>query len=129
MKKSDFGDGQAYCLGLFLAHAFQLQTFLKDRRDMRKISTGLFSDSDAVSMWFNGAADHLFGFDYSCFLPGSRNWTRAKRFREKCLEWRMPLLTKAPTLKNAYWAIEEAKELLRIMDNDRGVATKKAIWS
>ena len=105
---SEFGKGLTYCLGLFLAHA-ERKKYLDD-----------------YGVWFNGSADHLYEIDPST-LP-SRLKGRVNKFQNKCLEWRLSFATQKPTKDDFEWAIQEAKDLLRLIDKNFGVKTKKGEW-
>jgi hypothetical protein len=136
METSEFGKGLCYNLGLFLAHAYKLHTTIEQYREMRKtkavenaqppINT-LFSDDSAASMWFNGAGDHLFELQVKAAPMHLRK--RLGAFQDKVLQLRIPIKDKDATLKAAEWAIEEAKELLLLIDKAHKVHTCKAQWS
>lgn len=105
-KESEFGMGLCYCLGLFLAHA------------ERKVDTG-----EDTSLWFNGAADHLFEMQIPLELP-VRLAKRLEKFQSECLSFRLERASK--TEKSD--AIQEAKDLLRAIDKLHGVPTIKGCW-
>jgi hypothetical protein len=123
MKKSEFGQGLTYCLGLFLAHE---ERYINDKRMYE--SSGIETHS-AVAIWFYGAGDHLFDMVIPDNLSNNLK-KRLSKFQNKVLEWRLPMDKKnIATEKNLFWAIEEAKELLRLIDNSMGIKTRKAEWT
>lgn len=126
--KSEFGKGFVYCLGLFLAHADRVQDHIKSYAKMAESNPDLFTKDDAAEMWFNGAADHFFDFQPE-FAPTEELKKRAEVLRDKCLEWRLSYgnHTKA-TIKDAIWAIQETKDLLRAIDAANNVPTEKGQW-
>lgn len=74
--KSDFGKGCAYCLGLFLAHAFQFS------------ESGLSKEKIRPSLVMNAASDHL----YDLVIPENypvRIKNRLKKLQSKSLGWGM----------------------------------------
>jgi len=103
---SEFGTGLTYCLGLFLAHA---------ERSRFK---------DDYGMWFNGAADHLFDLKTDGLTDNALK-DRIKVFQNKCLDWR---LDRPVTNDDYHWAIQEAKDLLRLIDSHFGIETEKGEW-
>ena len=105
---SEFGRGLNYCLGLFLAHA--------ERKDHE------YSGVVDYSMWFNGAADHLYEMEIPDFLP-SKLQTRLGVFQTKCLHWR---LDDSCTKECKVWAIEESKRLLLEIDKEFKIETMVA---
>ncbi len=119
VETSEYGSGLCYCLGLFLAHAGDL-----DRRRQHYRSVGHF-DSEAFERWMAGGYDHLSELQIEAAPPGIRG--RVEEFVNKCLEFVEPLdLDKLLTLDEAEWTIREAKELLRLIDESHGVATKRS---
>jgi len=108
-KQSEFGQGLCYNLGLFLSHA------------ERGIVESYSEDRDAT-MWFNGASDHLFDLQVDSAPKNLR--ARLKKFQEKCIGWR-GLGEPKPTPNDRAWAIQEAKELLRLIDKASGIRTIK----
>jgi len=83
-KTSEFGQGLTYCLGLFLAHEWNLKEMEKTYSKV-----GL---NDWVSIWFNGASDHLYDLEIPDKLP--------------CLNYKKMLLT-ADTGRVFLWVSEK----------------------
>ena len=110
---SDFGKGLTYCLGLFLAHA-------ERKADIPTISI----DAD---VWFNGASDHLYELEIPDRLSEKLK-ERLREFQEKCLTWGHRFPEPAATEKDKEWAIQEAKDLLRLIDEEFGIKTAKGEW-
>jgi len=108
--KSEFGRGLTYCLGLFLMHERQRQKF---------------EDSKWAHLWFNGASDHLYELNIPDNFPDSLK-KRIKIFQKKCLEWGHGFPKKQAEIKDVYWALNEAKTILRLIDkNVLNVNTEK----
>lgn len=128
MKKeqSDYGKGLCYCLGLFLAHSDRFTADLETWRKMRKKSPRLFSDSSACHMWMNGASDHL--SELQIQPAPQKLWRRLKMLQRKCVDWGHGFLKKECTPKDVYWSIQEAKDLLRLIDKSHRVKVEKGRW-
>lgn len=127
---SEFGKGCTYCLGLFLAHAERSwgpPDFDKEQdermKDMGKVNDYSFS----TELWFNGASDHLYDLEIPDNFP-VRLKSRLKKLQSKSLYFGHGF-GQDTTNKDKMWAIEEAKELLRLIDNFLGIKTSKAQWS
>ncbi|MHA1302333.1 MAG: hypothetical protein ACTSPI_01340 [Candidatus Heimdallarchaeaceae archaeon] len=108
-RESEFGKGLTYCLGLFLCHS---------ERDYNSIEDDLQHE-----LWFNGAGDHLF----ELVIPKNLSIklkNRLKKLQKNVLNWRMSNATK----NDKVWAIQEAKELLRLIDEFYGIKTIKGSW-
>ena len=110
--ESEFGKGLCYCLGLFLAHA--------DRGERDGSCIG------CAEMWFNGAADHLFELQAESAPPEIRG--RVSEFQDKCLAWRLCFDGPEATKEDKAWAIQEAKDLLLLIDQHNGVPVCKGSW-
>ena len=119
--ESEFGRGLGYCLGLFLAHAERLNKFLVDYEVMREKFPDSFDEGSAVDIWFNGAADHFGELEVDHAPEELRE--RMTVLRDKCLRWRISLDGNSATVKDAHWALQEAKDLLRLIDEAHGVPT------
>ena len=79
-------------------------------------------------MWFYCAADHLFDFEPD-HAPNKSLQKRCLNFQSKVITWRLPMDSKNnPTEKDRVWAIQEAKDLLRLIDRANGVPTQKGSW-
>lgn len=112
--ESEFGSGFIYPLALFVGHAMD----------------GLHNPLRAndPSLWFYGASDHLGEFMPER-APTPELQERAQRLRDRCMHWRLPMdRTSDPTPEDKAWAIEEAKEILRLTDIAHGVPAVKASW-
>lgn len=118
---SEFGRGLTYNLGLFLAHAERINEY-------RRLKSTNPKSTNPYSLWFYGAADHLFELEIpknlSKLLQG-----RLAKFQARCLDLRLPLDKQKEATETDYkWAIQEAKDLLRFIDNNMGVKTEKSDW-
>ena len=116
--KSEFGKGLTYCLGLFLSHS---EREYWARGDDSKVV-------DKPERWFNAASDHL----YDLQIPDSLPKTLQKRLAKLCrksIHWGHGFDAKdVPTEEDKKWAIQEAKDLLRLIDKHFGVSTQKGDW-
>lgn len=113
---SQFGKGLTYCIGLFLAH--------EDRYTAWKEATTEISAINDVNLWFNGASDHLYDLQIPNTLPPQLR-KRLQEFRYRCIdlghgESHMKGDGKE---EDFYWAIKEAKDLLRLIDEHYGIKT------
>lgn len=118
---SDFGKGLTYCLGLFLAHAERYS------RDGENESIKDILKNSWPRLWFNAASDHL----YELVIPGAlpeELKTRLATLQSKALHWGGGFGTPEATPKNVEWAIQEAKDLLRAIDQHWEVETIKGTW-
>lgn len=111
---SEFGDGYAYCLGLFLAHADRMNEYM----DMEKRSPAY---TTGASLWFYGASDHLFGLQIPEVLPDEEK-AAIQSFQERCIEWRHHHKC---TWDDVAWALETAKQLLLKWDLFNGIKAEK----
>ena len=126
-RKSEFGMGLCYSLGLFLEHSMRLYKFIEDWEKMRKLHPNNFSESSAISLWMNGAGDHFYELQTEQAPKHLRK--RCRVLQSKCLHWRLHTSEKDPlTTDNAKWAIQEAKDLLRLIDKANGIKTEKGQW-
>jgi len=108
---SEFGKGLTYCLGLFLAHAERMNN-----------ARYLYSEESKYSIWFSGASDHLYELQIPESIPNCLQ-KRLKKFKDKCLSLRLQA-----TKENFEWAIQEAKNLLMMIDKFHGIKTKKGVY-
>jgi len=110
---SEFGKGLCYNLGLFLAHA---------EREIQSSKEGM-----SVALWFNGAGDHLFDLVIPPDFP--------KELRDRLIKFQGRVLSN----RNSFFDIElpkseqteclqEAKDLLRAIDNFHGIKTEEGEW-
>lgn len=115
---SEFGKGCAYCLGLFLAHSERDYYLPTDKKG------GILN---RPGLWFYGAADHLFDLQIPASFPYALK-KRLDKFQSKVLHLRLPMDGKEATDEDRKWAINEAKELLRLIDKQIGVKVIKGDW-
>lgn len=96
---SEFGKGFVYCLALFIGHQARFHNEM----------TTLYESHP--SLWFNGAADHLFELMPE-HAPTEELKKRCLILQDKALNWRL-----APCKKeDIIWALQEAKDILREVD-------------
>jgi hypothetical protein len=109
-KKSEFGQGLTYCIGLFLAHS-QREIYDED-----------------YAAWFSGASDHLYDLDLSVVKDEPLK-QRLDDWRGKVLHWGHGFRAPYPTKKDFIWSIQQAKNfLLKIDAKIIGVNVKKGEW-
>jgi len=109
---TEFGKGLVYCLGLFLAHAehYKYDDYKEKERPM---------------MFFSGASDHLYELQTDKIRPFELK-KRVEAFAEKCIEWGHGIDMYKAKKEDVVWAIQEAKDLLRLIDQEiLGIETKK----
>jgi hypothetical protein len=126
-RESEFGKGLTYCIGMFLAHEWDYHRMVD--REIKREQKGHSPVVSAPVMWFNGASDHL----YDLVVPGQfpdRLKRRLSKFRSFCIDkghgFGMDYKTVKP--KDVEWALQEARDLLRAIDNQLGVSTIKGEW-
>ena len=112
-KKSEFGKGLTYCLALFLCHS-------ERSYEVDKIV-------NRPDMWFNASSDHLYDLEIPAKLPKELK-KRLKEFRDKCLKWGHGYPKVDSTKEDQSWSVNEAKELIRLIDEFYGVKTIKGDW-
>ena len=116
-EKSEFGCGLTYCIGLFLCHAER--DYLMTENDVER---GIINKP---SLWFYAAADHLFDLQIPRFLPKELK-ERIRKWKSKVIGWRLPMTVEGhSTQEDKIWAINEAKELLRLIDEHFKIKTCK----
>ena len=124
---SDFGKGLTYCIGMFVGHqerAFELKK-MYEKIDNNNRGWGW------PEIWLDGAADHLFDLSVAGIRSNAPKLAEEICvWREKCLHWRLAMGEGKATEENVMWAVEQAKELLRQIDEAcLGTKTGKAKWS
>lgn len=119
-RDSEFGQGCIYNLGLFIAH--QYNAYILEEQ-YSKLTVHI----SWPEMWFNGAGDHMFDLVIPKNYPIELQ-ERLSYLQTQCLHWRMSLGEAGATKDNVWWALGEAKELLRLIDEFHGVRTVKGMW-
>jgi hypothetical protein len=120
---SEFGKGLTYCLALFLCHSER--DYGKEFEKLNEKDEHLYNVL-MIDTWFNGAGDHLFDLQIPKDLPKELK-KRLEDFQHKILIWRLPMKKdEKPTLEDKKRAINEAKELIRLIDEFYGVKTMEA---
>ena len=115
--RSEFGQGLCYNLGLFLAHEGKLHHL------------SAIGGPIMASTWFNGASDHLYDLQIPDNFPKELK-EELKDFKDKVLDYGhgSGLMNDNVTDKDVLWALQEAKNLLRKIDEFHGIKTIKGEW-
>lgn len=116
---SEFGKGYSYCLGLFLAHEWAMFHAREKAKQYPAVYT--------ASMWFNGAADHLFELEIPAQLPKDKK-NQIKDFRDRCIKFRLCMGGERCDWSDAAAALNESKDLLREWDVFNKVSAIKGSW-
>ena len=128
MEESEFGKGLVICLVKFAEHRRQWYEQKKLNEDMRKKYPGLFSESDAVEMHFNGASDHLYEIEVPEKWKESELGRKVKELQDFGLEighgfteknWTEDDVTKAYTL---------CQEIALLIDEELGLEPQIGQW-
>lgn len=128
---SEFGKGLTYCLGLFLCHGERAPLFPKEMGEKLDSNSALkrtdqeWEDYDA-ELWFNGASDHFYDLQIPKDLPKPIQ-KRLAKLQSKALHWGHGFQNDCKA-KDKIWAVQEAKDLLRLIDKSFGIETKKGGW-
>lgn len=125
-KKSEFGQGFTYNFFLFAKHWWKCSEEIRVWEKMRVEDPGLFSEKDAVSFWFNGAADHFYDLEIPEQWRNHKIGRLTKRLQNKGLRWRMEELGDKKDFDKFF---EDCERLMRMVDKELGVEVKKATWS
>ncbi len=114
---SEFGKGLTYCLALFLCHS-EREYWTRDDSKIKDII-------DRAELWFNGASDHLYDLQIPKELPTTLK-KRLAEFQKKVLHWGHGFdMNNQPTKEDKIWAIQEAKDLIRLIDKYFRIKTQK----
>lgn len=96
--ESEFGKGFIYNLILFSRHFERLSGYLENYKKIRADETiddehhRAFSESSAISLWFNGAGDHFFDFEIPDSLDDELR-ELAQSIKDRVLKYRYTLST------------------------------------
>ena len=120
--KSEFGDGLVYCLGLFLAHQEDYPS-KKEIYEKNKIDT-----KHVPTLWFSGASDHLYGLHIPDDFPNELK-VRLGKLKRKCLGFGHGMDWDKVKDEDVYWAIDEAKSLLLLIDKHFKIPSIEAKWN
>lgn len=132
--ESEFGRGLVYCLGLFLAHADRLDYLIDKYSEYSAPETAKAMGVPdpkvlALQMWIDGASDHLKELMYE-EAPTDELVQRCKDLRDKCFKMRGAGFTTKGTIteEEARTAIQEAKDILRLIDRAYLIDAVKGSW-
>jgi len=127
-KTTEFGMGLCYCLGLFLAHAERNMYGNKkaeEEAEKRMNKLGKVEDYSFIAdMWFNAASDHLYELQIPKNLPEDLK-KRLEILRAKVIHFGHGFCNDSRE-EDKTWAIEETKELLRLIDKHFKIKTLEA---
>lgn len=132
------GSGLCYSLALFLAHHAHFKYVLAEVELLAAEGALQFEGKEsanpenvrrtigrlAATRWFSTAAMPLRALQIPDDLPGSLR-ERLHHLKESTQKWMFPWGHRHPSPDSVLWAIGEAKELIRAIDESRGVPTVK----
>lgn len=107
MKKSEFGKGLTYCIGLFLAHKYMFFYELQNNKVEPQI-------------WFCAASDHIYELD-TRNIQDKKLKDRIEAWMDKVMAFRSKFHSPQATLGDIEYVLEEAAEILREID-------EKLLW-
>ena len=136
---AQFGSGLCYSLGLFLAHEGNFKYVLAEVEMLASDGALQFTDEErrnpakalavierlAAIRWFSHSVNPLRNLVMPPTLPEALR-RRLQAFRDKCVRWSLSERSAQPGVKQVAWALNEARELLRQIDELHNVRTIKA---
>ena len=135
--QDQFGRGLCYSLALFLSHEANFKYTLAEIEMMSAEGALRFDGSAGADepgrqitherlasiRWFSRAANPIRNMEIPNHLPVEIQ-TRLTQLKQKCHRWSFPNGSgENPSKRDVLWAIEEAKELIRLIDVHHGVPT------
>lgn len=123
---SEFGRGFVYNLILFAKHFERAESYLKNYKELsQKLpkDKNIFTDDYALSLWFNGAADHLYELEIPPQFKNKKIGKLAKWLQDNGIKWRW---AENPTQKDFKETFEKLEELARLIDRELGAKTIQA---
>lgn len=129
MCEEKFGKGFIYNLLLFAKHWERAEHDIEAYKRTYK-NTGIKPEAHALSVWFNGASDHLFCLEVPKQWENHRIGKLAKRLRNKILELGhgKRMLTNI-TREEFEKVFDDIERLTRMIDRELGVETRKAVYN
>lgn len=153
IKTDQHGRGLSYCLALFISHEGTYRSVLAEVETLAAVGALQFEDSYrldvtkqrqvieriASTRWFTYAAAPLRHLEIPATLPLQLQ-ERLRTLHQRCRRWSLPeppppKLPEAqetldavqldPSPVNVSWSLEEAKELVRLIDELHGIPTSK----
>src|SRR3990167_5230197 len=117
-----FGKGLVICLVKFAEHSMKLATDIEVYKEMKEKSGKYFTESNAITMHFNGASDHL----YEIEVPEKWKYTEIGRkvedLREKGLEIGHGFTGKTYTIEDAEYLYNLTQEIALLIDKELGLS-------
>ena len=126
VEKSEFGKGLVICIVKFAEHAMYLQHFLEMNKKIREGGTTnpeYWNDGQAISMWANGASDHLYDIE----VPKGKEWDsireQVKKLKDKGLDMGhgSGLMSDKFTQKDADELIKLTRKIALMIDRKIGL--------
>lgn len=133
---TQFGSGLCYSLALFLTHEANVKYTLAEVELMAaegalSLESGSQIDDSwrrttierlAAVRWFAHAVNPLRNLVIPEMLARPLR-VRLSGLRSNCQAWSLPSSQDRPTLADVRWALEEARELIRLVDEFHGIRT------
>lgn len=135
--QEQYGRGLCYSLALFLSHEANFKYTLAEIEMMSAEGVIRFDGSAkadeqdrqdthdrlASIRWFSRAANPIRNLEIPNHLPVEIQ-SRLTKLKQNCRCWSFPdVSSENPSKRDVLWAIEEAKELIRLIDVHHGVLT------
>jgi len=114
-EESQFGKGLVICLVKFAEHFMKIQSNLDLYKQMREKNPDLFTESYAITMWANGATDHLYDIE----TPKGEEYNDIRKKEKKLQEKGLEMGHGAGIMGRTEYTLKDVKEL---MDLTREIA-------
>ncbi len=128
MDESEFGKGLVICLVKFAEHRWRWQEQKLHYEEMRQKNPDLFSESGAVEMHFNGAADHLYEIEVPDKLKNTKLGKMVKSLQDFGLEMGHGFSKKNWTEDDVEKAYTMCQEIALSVDKKLGLKPQIGQW-
>ena len=130
-EESEFGRGLVICLVKFAEHNAKLNQTIESYKKMSEsgIPGGLFNESSAITMWANGATDHLYEIECPDVWPDVK--AKVEELQNKGLDMGhgAGLMSDVKyTKKDAYELFNLTKEIAIMIDKKMGLSPEIGQW-
>lgn len=130
-EESEFGRGLVICLVKFAEHNAKLNQMIESYQKMSKsgVPGGMFDESHAITLWANGATDHLYEIECPDVWPEVK--AKVDELKSKGLDIGHGaglMSDKKYTREDAYELFDLTQEIAIMIDKKMGLTPEIGQW-